>query len=121
MLLAAGSVWAERWFKSLPQSMADSVRTTIWTTFIIVGICAAAVTIPIAPVNSRWWHYANRVNGNFHYEIGWPEMVECVAKIRDTLPVEDQLHLGILAGDDGQAGAISLYGPAYTCLAQSVA
>jgi hypothetical protein len=113
MLLAAGSVWAERWFKSLPQSTADSIRTTIWTTFIIAGICAAAVTVPIAPVNSRWWHFANGVNGNFHYEIGWSEMVECVAKIRDTLPVEDRLHLGILAGDDGQAGAISLYGPAY--------
>jgi hypothetical protein len=113
VLLAAGSVWAEGWLRSLPQSMAYSVRTTIWTTFVIAGLCAAAVTIPMAPVNSRWWHFANRVNGNFHYEIGWPEMVESVAKIRDALPVEDQLHLGILAGDDGEAGAINLYGPAY--------
>jgi hypothetical protein len=113
MLLAAGAVFAERWLKSLPQGGAKSVRTTIWATFSVAGICAAAVAMPIAPVNSRWWHLANHVNSNFHYEIGWPEMVECVAKIRDALPVEEQLHLGVLAGDDGQAGAISLYGPAY--------
>ena len=113
MLLAAGSVWAERWLSSLPQNRANSIRQTTWITFTIAGLCAAAVTIPIAPVNSPWWHFANRTNGNFHYQIGWPEMVASVAKIRDTLPAEDQLHLGILAGDDGQAGAINLYGPAY--------
>ena len=38
MLLAAGSVWAERWLKSLHQSTAYSVRTTIWTTFTIAGL-----------------------------------------------------------------------------------
>jgi len=113
MLLAAGSVWAENRLNSLSESAAHSIRTTIWTTFAIAGMCAAAVTIPMAPVNSRWWRFANHANGNFHYEIGWPEMVERVAKIRDRLPAEDQLHLGILAGDDGQAGAINLYGPAY--------
>jgi hypothetical protein len=113
MLLAAGSVWAERWLTSLPKSAAHSFRMTIWITCTIAGLSAAAVTIPMAPVNSRWWHFANSVNGNFHYEIGWPEMVESIAKVRDTLPIEDQFHFGILAADDGQAGAINLYGPAY--------
>jgi len=36
-----------------------------------------------------------------------------VAKIRDSLPVEEQGRLGILAGDEGEAGAVNLYGPAY--------
>jgi hypothetical protein len=43
--------------------------------------------------------------------MGWPELVQTIASIRDSLPVEDQSRLGILAGDSGQAGAINLYGP----------
>jgi len=51
--------------------------------------------------------------GNFNSEIGWPDLVETVAKIRDSLPVQEQARLGILAGDDGETGAVNLYGPAY--------
>jgi hypothetical protein len=40
-------------------------------------------------------------------------MVETVARIRDSLPVEDRARLGILAGDDGEVGAANLYGPTY--------
>jgi len=113
MLLAAGSVSAERWFHSLRQPLAYSIRRSTWITLTCSGLCAAALTIPMAPVNSHWWYVANQVNGNFHYEIGWSDMVESVAKVRDTLSAEDQLHLGILTADDGQTGAINLYGPAY--------
>jgi hypothetical protein len=38
--------------------------------------------------------------------------VQTVAQIRDSLPPEDRSHLGILAGNYGEAGAINLYGPA---------
>jgi hypothetical protein len=56
---------------------------------------------------------ANKLNDNFNEEIGWPEMAETVAHIRDSLPREDRARLGILAGDAGEAGAINLYGSAY--------
>ena len=59
------------------------------------------------------WGFADKANGgNFNKEIGWPELVQTIASIRDSLPVEEQYRLGILAGDSGQAGAINLYGPA---------
>ena len=49
---------------------------------------------------------ANRMNGGlFDSQIGWPELVERVAKIRDSLPEQKQARLGILAGDDGETGA----------------
>jgi len=113
MLIAAGAVWGERWISSLSFRAATEVRRTVWITLLCATICAPALTLPIAPLNSRWWRVANTVNGNFDSEVGWPDMVETVAKIRDSLPAEERHHIGILAGDEGEAGAINLYGPAY--------
>ena len=67
--------------------------------------------MPIAPINSSWWATANKVNGDFREELGWQELVNTVASIRDSLPPEDRTSLGILAGNYGEAGAINLYGP----------
>jgi hypothetical protein len=53
------------------------------------------------------------VQGDFVEEIGWPELVETVAQIRDSLPPEERAHLGILAANYGEAGAINLFGPNY--------
>ena len=113
MLIAAGAVWGERWVASLSTHSAAVLRGTAWRTVAIGGLCTAALTLPIAPLNSTWWRVANAVSGNFDSEIGWQEMVEQVAKVRDSLPAGEQAHLGILAGDEGEAGAINLYGPAY--------
>ncbi|HMD98371.1 MAG TPA: hypothetical protein VKM93_13700 [Terriglobia bacterium] len=30
------------------------------------------------------------MNGYFNYEIGWPELVERAAKVRDALPLEER-------------------------------
>lgn len=113
MLFAAGAFWGEQKVLSLPPQRASILLRRMWITFAIAGLCAASVTMPIAPINSRWWHFANRVNGNFHYEVGWPDLVATLANVRDSLPARDRARLGILAADDGQAGAVNLYGPAY--------
>jgi hypothetical protein len=113
MLLAAGAVWGERWVRSLSAPRACTVRQTTWWALAVAGLTAAAVTLPVAPVNSAWWRVADGLNGNFNMQFGYREMVETVAKIRDVLPIEERTRLGILAGDVGEAGAINLYGPAY--------
>ena len=113
MLLAAGAVWGEQWVLSLSTRSALTVRRITWRVLAMAGLAAAAVTLPVAPLNSAWWRVADRMNGNFNSEIGWQELVETVAKIRVSLPVQEQARLGILAGDDGEAGAVNLYGPAY--------
>ena len=113
MLLAAGAVWGEQWVRSLSTRSALTVRRITWRVLAVAGLADAAVTLPVAPLNSAWWRVADRINGNFNYEIGWPDLVETVAKIRESLPVQEQARLGILAGDDGEAGAVNLYGPAY--------
>jgi hypothetical protein len=113
MLIAAGAVWYEQWVTSLSLRAAAEVRRSTWITLLCATLCSSAITLPIAPLNSRWWQVANSINGNFDMEVGWPDMVEAVAKIRDSLPAEERAHVGILAGDEGEAGAINLYGPAY--------
>jgi hypothetical protein len=113
MLLAAWALWGERWVASLSSRRALVIRRTTWMALAIGGTVSAAIVLPIAPPGSLWWRLADKANGgNFNEEIGWPELVETIASIRDFLPVEEQSRLGILAGDSGQAGAINLYGPA---------
>ena len=113
MLLAAGAVWGEQWMSSLSAQSALTVRHIAWRALGWGGVIMAAITLRLAPLNSAWWRLADRMNGVFDYEIGYREMVATVARVRDSLPAEEQARLGIFAGDVGEAGAINLYGPAY--------
>ena len=112
MLLAAGAVWGEQWLTTLAENSARVVRRATWQSLAISGLASAALILPIAPVGTAWWHIADAANGNFNMEIGWPELASTVARIRAGLPASDQARLGILAGDEGETGAINLYGPA---------
>jgi len=113
MLYAAGSVWGELWLKPMGNRWSAFVRALIWTALIADIILVAFVVIPMAPVNSALWKFASKNNGDLVEELGWPELVQEVAGIRDSLPGQDRSHLGILAANYGEAGAINLYGPSY--------
>jgi hypothetical protein len=114
MLLAAGAVWGESWVSSLSVRVAVRARGITWRTLAVAGLIAAAATLPVAPLNSGWWRVADQMNGgNFGNQIGWPDLAETVAKVRDSLPVEERTRVGVLAGDEGEAGAVNLYGSAY--------
>jgi len=97
---------------SLSARSPQTVRQTTWWTLAVAGLITAALTLPLAPVNSAWWRVADTANGNFNDEIGYRELVETVVKIRDALPAQQSARLGILAGDVGEAGAVNLCGPA---------
>jgi 4-amino-4-deoxy-L-arabinose transferase-like glycosyltransferase len=113
MLLAAGAVWGERWLASLQPRVAGAVVRATWNSLVISGLIVVSLVAPVAPVNSAWWRVADAANDSFNMEIGWPEIAATVAQVRDTFPTGDRTHLGILAGDEGEAGAINLYGHAY--------
>jgi hypothetical protein len=49
----------------------------------------------------------------FADRFGWPEMVEAVAKVYNSLPPEEREKTGIFANDFGQGGAVDFYGPRY--------
>ncbi|MGA9529676.1 MAG: glycosyltransferase family 39 protein [Terriglobales bacterium] len=44
-------------------------------------------------------------------QFGWPEMVDEIAGIYDSLSPEDRAQTGIWAGNYGEAGAVNLFGP----------
>jgi hypothetical protein len=113
MLYAAGAVWGERWLATLRPVWANVVAGIALAALLFNAAFLAAITLPIAPIQSRWWKTANSMNDDLGEEVGWPELVETVAKIRDTLPINERGHLGILAANYGEAGAIDLYGPQY--------
>jgi hypothetical protein len=113
MLYAAGSTWGEQRLRALGRVLTVSVRALVRTALAADIILAAAIVIPPAPVNSALWKFASKNNGDLLEELGWPELVQAVAQIRDSLPENDRAHLGILAANYGEAGAINLYGFRY--------
>ena len=114
MVYAAGSVWGETWLASLTRGWAVTLRVVALLVLAVDIVIAAALALPLAPVHSKWWDVASKVQGDFVEEMGWPELVETVAQVRDSLPPGQRAHLGILAGNYGEAGAINLYGPKYS-------
>jgi dolichyl-phosphate-mannose-protein mannosyltransferase len=113
MLLAAGAVAEEKWLATLAVSWNRFLRAGTIAVLAISGVMVAFVTLPIVPINSRWWNTVSGINGDFREEVGWPELVAQVAKIRDSLGVNERANVAILAANYGEAGAIDLYGPAY--------
>lgn len=105
MLLAAGAVMSEQWPR-----LAKGLN---WAGLAVALLAGIAFLLPIAPINSRWFEASLLVNGDLREEIDWPELVNAVAKIRDTLPADERSAAGILTGNYGEAGAIDLYGPAH--------
>jgi hypothetical protein len=114
MVWAAGAVWGESWLAAIEQRRRARV---IWIIAWAVLACGVIFTttyyLPIAPVNSPWWRTASALQETYRGEIGWPELVRETARIRDSLPPEQQAHLGILTGGYGAAGAINLFGSQY--------
>lgn len=124
MLYAAGSVWVERKWrveenngslasrtpKGMIPQFSKIARRLIWVGLLVDVLVAAAVALPIAPVNSEWWKFAARVDGVFREELGWEEFVSAVAAVRDRLPGPERAAVRILAGNYGEVGALNLYG-----------
>jgi Dolichyl-phosphate-mannose-protein mannosyltransferase len=113
MIYAAGSVWGETWLASLSRRWAAVVRAIALLVLTADIAIASALVLPLAPIHSKWWNVASKVQGDYVEEIGWPELVETVAQVRDSLPPDERAHVGILAGNYGEAGAINLFGPEY--------
>ncbi len=113
MLYAAGAVWGEQLLKSLRRSWATGLRSLVWIALAADVVILSAFMLPIFPIKSPMWKRAVKIQGDFREEVGWPELTETVVRIRDSLPGKDRAHLGILAGNYGEAGAINLYGPSY--------
>lgn len=113
VLFAGGAVFGEELIAKLRPVWCVSLRLLAWAAVLATIFFAIVYFIPLASVDSAWAQRAFKVNDDFREEIGWPELVENLAQIRDSLGPEGRSLFGILAGNYGEAGAISLYGKVY--------
>jgi hypothetical protein len=113
ILYAGGAVFGAEFIATLRPAWRISLRWLAWASVAITIVFAAAYFVPVAPVHSDWARRAFTVNDDFREEIGWPELVKTVAQIRDSLDPGERSRVAILAGNYGEAGAISLYGEEY--------
>jgi 4-amino-4-deoxy-L-arabinose transferase-like glycosyltransferase len=115
MLFAAGAAWGEGWVDSKSLNAQRRITRFVWISFAVSAMMVFAITLPIAPIQSGWWRLADTTTNHqsFSMQIGWPELVATVAHVRDSLPTEDRSEVGVLAADEGEAGAVNMYGRAY--------
>ncbi len=111
-LMAMGTVAAERWTAKLPALGRISARTAYFAAFAFVSAYVCAIIVPLAR-SGPLMQFALKNNGDLREEIGWDDLVRTVASIRDSLPADQQAHLGITVGNYGEYGAIDILGPAY--------
>ncbi|HWR16159.1 MAG TPA: glycosyltransferase family 39 protein [Terriglobales bacterium] len=111
MLLAAGAVFLEHWVSNRRPKPSRAIVAATSAMIAVGGVLVAPIAMPLVPVNSALFQKID--NDDFREEIGWPELVQEVARIRDTLPATEKNNFGILAGNYGEAGAINLLGSQY--------
>jgi hypothetical protein len=112
MLLAMGAATCERWLASLPAWGRRTIESVFFSGLAAYGAFIIGGWIPLAssgPLRT----FALNHSGDLREEIGWDELVKTVAQIRDSLPPDQQAHLGITTANYGEYGAIDILGRAY--------
>lgn len=120
MLLAAGCVLWDRLVALLARqskirwlgaTWAWALRIVTFAAIALGAYGAGRIILPLGPISTN--NFALKNNGDLREEIGWTDLVAEVARIRDSLSLDERAHLGIIAGNYGETGAIDLYGPKY--------
>jgi hypothetical protein len=112
MLLAMGAVVFQRRLHSFPRLARFSLAAVYFAAFAFISAYVCAVVIPFAS-SGPLRNFALSRNWDLREEFGWDELVKTVAGIRDSLPPDEQAHLGITTGNYGEYGAIDVLGRAY--------
>jgi hypothetical protein len=121
MLFAGGAVVIERWLGN----RAPWTRAAVVAVIFLAALPAIPLVTSMLPPE-RLLAYQNALGfkpGKAEVKMqsllpqpvadqfGWPEMVNEVAGIYNSLPPEERVETGIWAGNYGEAGAINLFGP----------
>lgn len=103
---AAGAVATDGWLAAAPYRWRRAV-----VALAANGLVPLAALVPLAPVGT----YADTfqgLNDEMAEQVGWPEMVDDVARVVAVLPPDEQEDVRILTASYGEAAAIDLYGSA---------
>ncbi len=112
MLMAMGASAGERWIETRSRWARRTAEIAFFVALAACGLYIAAIVLPLAS-SGPLKRFALTHNSDLREEIGWNDLVKTVAGIRDSLPEEQRQHLGIVAGNYGEQGAIEMLGAAY--------
>ena len=112
MLMAMGAVMGERWVSSLSKMPRRAVEVVFFTGLVANGLIMSAILLPLTS-SGKLMKLALENNGDLREEIGWDELVQTVAGIRDSLPADQRENVGVMVGNYGEQGAIEILGPTY--------
>jgi len=76
-----GSVVFGRWLDGLRPGWARFVEGLQWAGLLVGGVVFTLLLVPVAPIGSHLWRVTSRLHDQFREEIGWPELVESVARV----------------------------------------
>jgi len=125
MLFAGGAVVVERAIEHWLGNRAAWTQAAVVAVIFLAALPAIPMVTWMLPPE-RLLAYQNAIGfkpakAEVHHEsllpqpvadqFGWPEMVNEVAGIYNSLPREQRAETGIWAGNYGEAGAINLFGP----------
>ena len=122
MLFAAGAIGLER--ITLEHRIGGWVRAICVGLVIVAGVVLLPFSVPVlSPENYLRYQKAldiqpseieHQRNGSlpqwFADEFGWPEMVEKVAQVYNSLPPEERARTAIFSNGWGEAAAVDFYG-----------
>ncbi len=98
-LLAAGAMW----FEALSQGWRWAVGVTAG-----IGIAAGTViALPVVPVSAV---SSVDATGELGETVGWPELIDQVSAVYESLPADQQDRVTIFTGSYGEAGAVDVLG-----------
>jgi 4-amino-4-deoxy-L-arabinose transferase-like glycosyltransferase len=112
MLIAMGAAVSEQWLARTRRWLRLTLQAVSFTLFVGVSAYLCAIFIPLA-ASGPLRNFALKHNSDLREEFGWNQLVKTVAGIRDSLPPDQQAHLGITTGNYGEYGAIEMLGRAY--------
>jgi Dolichyl-phosphate-mannose-protein mannosyltransferase len=125
LIFAGGSVLLERWF--LVSRYTAWLKVAYPVVLVVTGAVMAPFMVPILPVEIYLRYqdalgfkppktevgHVGPLPQHFGDRFGWPEMVQTVAGVYNSLPEEERAKAAIYGNNYGEAGAIDFFGPKY--------
>jgi hypothetical protein len=109
-LLAGGSVIIELFIR---KKQLDWLKYIIPSLLLLIGTITSPVWLPILSVEKIIKLGIANYRYDFREMIGWPELVESVSTVYNTLSAEEKNKTEIITGNYGEAGAINHYRKKY--------
>jgi hypothetical protein len=128
MMLAGGAAAFERWLETRLATRGRLwARAAIVTVIVLAAIPIDLTLLPVLPPE-KYVAYTRAIHftppkAETHHEsvwpqpfadqMGWEQLVQEVAQVYRSLPLEERRHTMIFANNYGEAGAINFFGPRY--------